>query len=65
MSVMSERYTNVYLLRTQDKLTFEQIGDKIGVSRQRAWEIFQRAAKKMTDQAKTSTTSYLSYSASL
>lgn len=41
-------YRRVVRLREKKKLTFEEIGKEVGFSRQRAWEIYNRAVKQFT-----------------
>jgi DNA-directed RNA polymerase sigma subunit (sigma70/sigma32) len=42
------RYLDILAWRRQDPpMTFQEIGDKLGISRQRAWEIYQRALKRI------------------
>ena len=39
----NRRYRKVLTLRSQKKMTFQEIGDEIGVSRARAHQIYQDA----------------------
>ena len=42
MKVLSKRYLRILRLRERG-LTFDAIGDKLGFSRQRAWQLWKRA----------------------
>jgi RNA polymerase sigma factor (sigma-70 family) len=44
---MKDRYTKIYQLRREKRMTFKEIGEYMGISRQRAHEIYHRAVKKL------------------
>jgi predicted DNA-binding protein (UPF0251 family) len=44
------RYKRIYRLRLSG-MKFREIGETVGVSRQRAWEIFKRMEKRMAQKA--------------
>ena len=50
------RYRQILALRQVKKLKFEEIGRRFGVTRQRAWQIYQRALI----QSNSTTTSHSS-----
>jgi transcriptional regulator len=46
MKALSKRYARILKLR-ETGLTFVRIGEKIGTSRQRAWELWKRASGRV------------------
>lgn len=50
--MISERYLQIVKLRDDEEKTFEQIGEIIGVRRQRAHELYWRAKKQLEERKK-------------
>lgn len=44
------RYKSILRMRDRDKLTFEEIGRRMGVTRQRAFQMYDRAVKRIKAQ---------------
>ena len=42
----NSRYRKIIRLRENDRLTFEEIGVKLGITRQRAWALYRRAISR-------------------
>lgn len=47
------RYLNVLEMRREKKMTFEQIGKKLGVKRQRAHQLYRKALNLETSNTKS------------
>lgn len=52
LSILNEQQRTVYILRTEQNMTFEEIGSRIGVSGSRAGQCFREAERRLREYAR-------------